>query len=290
MIQIVRGAQTDDTILPSANMFNQFILILLVLLCSGGAECCGLSSNLSITTTSTSTYNSKLEALRGSCLQIPCTYSPSSSQMNSTWIKQAIVGIWLKNSYKVSVPNVFSVSGVDSLSYPMNITGRLENNSCNTVFYDLKKEHEGDYYFRVVSRDFSATAVCDPLHITVRDTPWSPTLKVCGEQRETEVVTITCSAVTPCPLHFPRLKWNLWPNRERTVVTDHKIVTDAQGTYNTTITRNVTLTEAHRGLLIWCRASSYIVNDGLITSHTSMILNVSRESTTLIILPCYLVI
>ncbi|KAJ0066677.1 hypothetical protein NL108_017595 [Boleophthalmus pectinirostris] len=81
------------------------------------------------------------------------------------------------------------------------------------------------------------------------DSPWSPTVKVCGEQTESEVVTITCSALTPCPHAPPQLTWDLHQD------TAHITETNTDGTFTTKITQNITVTDAHDGLMIKCKAS-----------------------------------
>ncbi|KAJ0059915.1 hypothetical protein NL108_015536, partial [Boleophthalmus pectinirostris] len=98
--------------------------------------------------------------------------------------------------------------------------------------------------------------------------PWSPTVKVSGKQTETEVVTITCSAVTPCPHAPPQLTWDLHQD------TAHITETNTDGTFTTKITQNITLTDAHDGLMIKCNAS-YPVSGGFKMADSNITLNVS---------------
>ncbi|XP_055006900.1 sialoadhesin-like isoform X2 [Boleophthalmus pectinirostris] len=234
------------------------IQIIQLLLLFSGADCCDPKNALFITTPS------PMEALSGSCLWIPCTYKPASPYDINT--ANPVTGIWLKHNTDLN--NRFSVSGDPSKSYPMNITGNLKNKNCTTMFYDLSKIHEDDYYFRVENIDFNAFAACDPLQITVRDSPWSPTVKVSGKQTETEVVTITCSAVTPCPHAPPQLTWDLHQD------TVHITENNTDGTFTTKITQNITLTDAHDGLMIKCKAS-YPVSGGFNMADSNVTLSVS---------------
>ncbi|XP_055086267.1 B-cell receptor CD22-like [Periophthalmus magnuspinnatus] len=98
------------------------------------------------------------------------------------------------------------------------------------------------------------------------DSPWSPTIEVSGKQTETEVVTITCSAVTPCPHAPPQLTWDLHQG------TVH--ITETNGTFTTKITQNITLTDAHDGLMIKCNAA-YPVSGGFKTTENTITLNVT---------------
>ncbi|XP_055086273.1 B-cell receptor CD22-like [Periophthalmus magnuspinnatus] len=235
-------------------------IIQLLLLCSG-ADSCDLPNYLSIKTPS------PMEALSGSCLWIPCTYKvlPLNKDINTA---DPVTGIWFKGDrgYSTDSQNTFSVSGDSSKSYPMNFTGNLKNKNCTTMFYNLNKSHNDKYYFRVENSGFKATARCDSLQIKVRDSPWSPTIEVSGKQTETEVVTITCSAVTPCPHAPPQLTWDLHQG------TAH--ITETNGTFTTKITQNITLTDAHDGLMIKCNAA-YPVSEGSKMANSNVTLSVS---------------
>ncbi|KAJ0050563.1 hypothetical protein NL108_004822 [Boleophthalmus pectinirostris] len=164
----------------------------------------------------------------------------------------------------------------------MNITGNLKNKDCTTMFHNLNQNHDDKYYFRVQNSGFNATAVCDFLQITVRDSPWSPTIKVSGKQTETEVVTITCSAVTPCPLTPPLLTWNLHQDTANLTETN----TDRTVTNITKITQSITVTDAHDGLVIKCNAS-YPVSGGFKMSHSNFTLSVSYgpKNTSVVVSP-----
>ncbi|KAK7881609.1 hypothetical protein WMY93_030018 [Mugilogobius chulae] len=133
--------------------------------------------------------------------------------------------------------------------YPMKFTGDLTKKNCTTMFYDLNQINNGDYYLRIENNPFTASDYCYPLHITVRVAPWIPSITVSGNQTETEVVTITCSAVTPCPDNPPSITWDL---QQGTANIKDK---NSDGTFTTKITQNITLTDAHDGLMIKCDAS-----------------------------------
>ncbi|XP_055086202.1 B-cell receptor CD22-like [Periophthalmus magnuspinnatus] len=235
--------------------------MILILLLSSGADGCGKTNNLNFTTPS------PMEALSGSCLWIPCTYKPVNTNEDIN-TENPVTGFWFKGvNDKKETKYVFSVSGDSSKSYPMNITGNLKNKSCTTMFYNLNKTHNDKYYFRVENSGFRATAACDSLQIKVRDSPWSPTIEVSGKQTETEVVTITCSAVTPCPHAPPQLTWDLHQG------TAH--ITETNGTFTTKITQNITLTDAHDGLMIKCNAAYPVSGGTTETTEYTITLNVT---------------
>ncbi|KAL4000863.1 neuroligin [Sarotherodon galilaeus] len=197
----------------------------------------------------------KLEALSGSCLQIPCSFRPKEEQkFNST---RKIFGVWIKNDDRFgNNPNnvIFNSSGAVSI-YPMSITGNLSQRDCTTLFSNLTTTYTDTYFFRVESETFKATASCDPLQITVRDSPWRPNITIPGDLKEKESVTITCSALTPCPHSPPQLTWNL------TQDSHNKIEENTDGSFTTKIQQTITLSDTHDGKKISCSAR-YPVNQG----------------------------
>ncbi|GLD45684.1 sialoadhesin-like protein, partial [Lates japonicus] len=138
----------------------------------------------------------------------------------------------------------------------MNITGNLSQNYCTTLFYNVTSDHTGTYYFfRLEGNPFRASAVCDHLDITVKDSPWNPTIKISGELREKESLNITCSALTPCPHSPPKLTWSL---RQES---DNKLEENKDRTFTAIIQETIILSDKHDGYNITCSAG-YPVNEG----------------------------
>uniref|UniRef100_A0AAZ1X5X9 Ig-like domain-containing protein n=1 Tax=Oreochromis aureus TaxID=47969 RepID=A0AAZ1X5X9_OREAU len=204
----------------------------------------------------------KLEALSGSCLQIPCSFRPKEEQKFITTRKT--FGVWIKNDSRISIyPNnvIFNSNGAVSI-YPMSITGNLSQRDCTSLFTNLTTTYTDTYFFRVESEPFMATAHCDPLQITVRDisfqttdSPWRPNITIPGDLKEKESVTITCSALTPCPHSPPQLTWNLQQDSQ------NKIEENTAGSFTTKIQQTITLSDTHDGKKISCSAR-YPVNQG----------------------------
>ncbi|XP_047468186.1 myelin-associated glycoprotein-like [Mugil cephalus] len=201
------------------------------------------------------TAPTNMEALSGSCLKIPCNFRDSSRNgFNSS---RETFGVWIKNDSRFIInPNnvVFNSSGSVNI-YPMNITGELSQKSCTTLFSGLKTSHSDTYYFRIENWPYRATAYCDPLQITVKDSPWRPTINISGDVKEKESVTITCSAFTPCPHSPPQLTWNLQQDPY------NKIEENTDGTFTTKIQETITLSDTHDGNNIICSVR-YPVNEG----------------------------
>ncbi|XP_053198315.1 vascular cell adhesion protein 1-like [Scomber japonicus] len=224
----------------------------------------------------------KMEALSGSCLQIPCNFSARvATEFDGS---RETIGIWMKNNHKKE-NEIFKSSQADN-PYPMKITGNLKEKNCTTLFSNLTTTYTDIYYFRIENRPFLATAVCDPLHITVTDSPPSPTIEISGELKEKESVTITCSAFTPCPHSPPKLTWNLQQDAHNT------IEENTDRTFTTKIQKTITLSDKHDGYTITC-SSIYSVNEGhnVKSAEGKVTLNVSYapKNTSAMISPSGLV-
>ncbi|KAM9337562.1 sialic acid-binding Ig-like lectin 13 [Symphorus nematophorus] len=197
----------------------------------------------------------RMEALSGSCLQIPCNFSPKSEQDFDS--RRDTFGVWIKNDPRfVQNPNnvIFNRSETAN-SYPMRIIGKLREKNCSTLFSSLNTSYTDTYYFRIENNPFMATASCDPLRIIVKDSPPSPRIEISGDLQEKESVTITCSAFTPCPHSPPKLTWNLQQDSH------NKTEGNTDGTFTTKIQETITLSDQHDGYNITCSAR-YPVNGG----------------------------
>ena len=129
---------------------------------TGALAACPYESGLSITAPL------KMEALSGSCLQIPCSFSAAPGKTFDG--SRTTFGVWIKNDHRFkSYPNnVIFHSSQTVNTYPMNITGNLSQNNCTTLFSSLITTYTDRYYFRIENWPFMATAFCDPLQITVK--------------------------------------------------------------------------------------------------------------------------
>ncbi|XP_033988245.1 sialic acid-binding Ig-like lectin 6 [Trematomus bernacchii] len=193
----------------------------------------------------------QMEALSGSCLLIPCNFSAGPDN------SRAIFGVWIKkeSAFDQKPKNVIFHSDGTINRYPMSITGNLKKGNCTTLFSSLKKSHTDKYFFRIENSPFMATAACDPLQITVKDSPPSPTIEISGDLKEAESVTVTCSAPAPCPHSPPKLTWTLQQDPPNTMEEN------PDRTLTTKIQKTLTLTDQHDGFNITCSAS-YPVNQG----------------------------
>ncbi|XP_068565786.1 myelin-associated glycoprotein-like isoform X2 [Cebidichthys violaceus] len=224
----------------------------------------------------------EMEALTGSCLQIPCNFRVIKSEEEFSSARTTF-GVWIKNEPQFSNPDnvIFNSSRNDNI-YPMNLIGDLSQKNCTTLFSSLITSYTDKYYFRIENWPFVATASCDPLQITVLDSPPSPRIEISGDLKEKESVSISCSAFTPCPHSPPKLTWNL--QQDPHIMTVEK----KDRTFTTKIQKNITLSDEHDGSIITCSAR-YPVNEGkdVKTAEERTTLNVSYppRDTSVVISP-----
>ncbi|XP_037613408.1 vascular cell adhesion protein 1-like [Sebastes umbrosus] len=227
------------------------IVLLSVFLVSGALADCPEGSALFITAPK------QMEALIGSCLQIPCNFSGNNSALQTFDGTRTTFGVWIKSDKHFSDKSqnvIFNSSGMDNI-YPMSLTGDLSQNNCTTLFSSLITSYTDWYFFRIENRPFRATASCDPLQITVKDSPPRPSIEISGDLKEKQSVTITCSAFTPCPHSPPELTWTLQQDPH------NKIEENTDRTFTTKIQKTFTLSDEHDGFIITCSAR-YPVNEG----------------------------
>uniref|UniRef100_UPI0037E83AAE B-cell receptor CD22-like n=1 Tax=Semicossyphus pulcher TaxID=241346 RepID=UPI0037E83AAE len=193
----------------------------------------------------------KMDALSGSCLQIPCSFraKPETGFIST----RETFGVWIKSDSKLD--NAIYNSSRTVNTYPMKITGNLKEKNCTTLFSNLNTTYTNTYYFRMINWPFRATAVCNSLQITIKDSPQSPSIEISGDLKEKESVTITCSAFTPCPHSPPKLTWNLQQHSH------NNMEENTEGIFTTKIQETITLSDKHDGYKITCSAK-YPVNEG----------------------------
>ncbi|KAI3354774.1 hypothetical protein L3Q82_004600 [Scortum barcoo] len=116
------------------------------------------------------------------------------------------------------------------------------------------------------------------------DSPARPRIEISGDLKEKESVTITCSALTPCPHSPPKLTWNLQQHSH------NKIEENTDRSFTTKIQKTITLTDKHDGYNITCSAT-YPVKEGVKTAEETKTLSVSYapKDTSVSISPSALV-
>ncbi|XP_048012055.1 sialic acid-binding Ig-like lectin 13 [Megalobrama amblycephala] len=91
----------------------------------------------------------KIEALSGSCVIIKCTFEIEEN-MDKYLTESDATGLWLKDGTNMNNNQVFNSRDPNN-RFKGEITGKLHEKNCTTVFYDVGSNHNGKYYFRIES-------------------------------------------------------------------------------------------------------------------------------------------
>ncbi|KAI1888990.1 hypothetical protein AGOR_G00174450 [Albula goreensis] len=149
----------------------------------------------------------EIEALGGSCVLIPCTFT-IPDDVTSQLTKPA-VGVWIKQApqFKNAGIVVFNSSRTDENKLRGEILGDLIKNNCTTVLDNIPGNYTDKYYFRIET-GFKATCPKSPVKIIVKDSPHKPNISTLKYMEENTPVNLTCSVKAPCHKLLPVLTWS----------------------------------------------------------------------------------
>ncbi|KTG40051.1 hypothetical protein cypCar_00030264 [Cyprinus carpio] len=185
----------------------------------------------------------RVEALKGSCVFIPCTFDIGQNLKND--LTDSAKRKWFKGKtlqFDSSSPNNGPLKG--------EIFGTATQKNCTTCFDNISQSHKGSYYFRLEGSDTLQYSYKEPKHsqvqIVVLESPPKPTLRVFKDQQELmkmmEViegssVNLRCSTKIFCPSRPPSLRWSSSLNEN---------VTEKQYQNQTELISDLNLTVSHR--------------------------------------------
>ncbi|XP_029548453.1 sialic acid-binding Ig-like lectin 12 [Salmo trutta] len=242
---------------------NMFFLI--VLFMSGVLACFGQPDLIA-------TMPGRLDVLTGSCVQIPCAFDIPDKHKNTFNSTIPISGVWIKeNPYFGGCPDKVIFNSSETVNrYQGKITGNMSQKNCTTVFFNVTTNYTNTYYLRIERQPFLATDTDTSVDIVVRDLPSSPILTVSGELNEGNPVSLSCSAVAPCPEHPPELTWTL-PTQ---FTTENQLQENPDQTKSVLSTVTFTPFYLHHEKNITCTAVYPVGTSNKTAEHTMMI-NVS---------------
>uniref|UniRef100_A0A8C4XFS4 Ig-like domain-containing protein n=1 Tax=Erpetoichthys calabaricus TaxID=27687 RepID=A0A8C4XFS4_ERPCA len=142
------------------------------------------------------TMPSNIQALTGSCLVIPCSFT--SPQVGSN-----PVGIWRINHYWYGT-NVFTGSqpAANWSGLKVTILGDLKLRNCTTLLEWIGPDNQGVFYFRIEDTYLYQR---NPFRYS---SPNRPLLTPGGPVMEGMVTSLNCTAPLPCPNQPPSLMWS----------------------------------------------------------------------------------
>ncbi|XP_073729230.1 sialic acid-binding Ig-like lectin 14 [Misgurnus anguillicaudatus] len=156
----------------------------------------------------------KIEALSGSCVIINCRFEIDNKYDKD--LTDSAAGVWLKDGTKDN--NIVFNSTDSKLSFKGEITGKLKDKDCTTIFNDVTSNHGGTFYFRIEGNGpLKYIYHQKSVSIDVIDSPSNPTVQMFKDQMEVKVheevlerssMCLRCSAKTLCSSSPPTLTWS----------------------------------------------------------------------------------
>ncbi|XP_048012048.1 B-cell receptor CD22 isoform X2 [Megalobrama amblycephala] len=135
----------------------------------------------------------RIEALSGSCVIIKCTFEIGKDE-DKYLTESDATGLWLKDGDNANNHQVFNSRDPKPDHFKGEITGKLHEKNCTTIFYDVSSNHN--------------------------ESPPKRTVKLYVEQKEVQdqeevlegsSVSLRCSAETLCSSPPPTLTWSSTP-------------------------------------------------------------------------------
>ncbi|XP_073729707.1 sialic acid-binding Ig-like lectin 14 [Misgurnus anguillicaudatus] len=157
----------------------------------------------------------KIEALSGSCVTINCRFDIKSEY--DKYLTDSAAGVWSKVGHQNNNNIVFNSKSNSDLHLKGNITGKLKDKDCTTIFHKITSNYKGTFNFRIETDGLKYTFGQKSVSIDVIDSPPKPTVQMFKDQMEVEVheevlegssMCLRCSAKTLCSSSPPTLTWS----------------------------------------------------------------------------------
>ncbi|XP_073730190.1 myelin-associated glycoprotein-like [Misgurnus anguillicaudatus] len=155
----------------------------------------------------------KIKALRGSCVTINCRFDIDNTYDKD--LTDSAAGVWYKDGTKDN--NIVFNSSNSNLSFKGEITGKLKDKDCTTIFYNVTSKDKGRYKFRIEGNGKLKYTYKQSVSIDVIDSPPNPTVQMFKDQMKVKVheevlegssMCLRCSAKTLCSSSPPTLTWS----------------------------------------------------------------------------------
>ncbi|XP_056312335.1 sialic acid-binding Ig-like lectin 10 [Danio aesculapii] len=216
----------------------------------------------------------KIQALSGSCVIIKCRFDIKEEYDKD--LTERAAGVWFINETDVGKNLIFNSSAsVQNSFIKGNITGKLIDKDCTTVFYDVRSKHSGQYFFRIEGEgglkwNYKESNVS----LEVIESPVNPQVVLYVDEQELQdqqevlegrSVCLHCSAETLCSSPPATLTWSSTariPLSESSKLQE-RIISDL----------NFTAAQRHHRVTFTC-SINYQLQDYNRTAHSSITLHV----------------
>ncbi|CAH2318634.1 sialoadhesin-like isoform X1 [Pelobates cultripes] len=157
----------------------------------------------SMTVSQTWTFPKQIDALIGSCVVIPCSFTRARSSMSD----DVVWYLYRKTSY----PEVFNSRGnSETISAYRGRTSLVsaETMSCTLRINYVRSEDEAYYYPGIDTRSNAYREHRKTVRLLLREKPHDPVIQWSGEMIEGQPITITCKVEHTCQSNAPTIGWN----------------------------------------------------------------------------------
>ncbi|KAI9524122.1 hypothetical protein NQZ68_021084 [Dissostichus eleginoides] len=151
----------------------------------------------------------RIDGLTGSCVKVPCTFYFDSKY--DVDLDNSCKAIWRRGNPTGTSVFDSSLTGDQARGNILqgNLTGNLQNKECTTIFYNMPPPpSDNNYYFRIQCNNGLRATFPTGVRITTQNSLDQPTIAPSTlEVEEGALVTLSCTAVAPCPILPPDLTW-----------------------------------------------------------------------------------
>ncbi|XP_056115443.1 myelin-associated glycoprotein [Rhinichthys klamathensis goyatoka] len=145
--------------------------------------------------------------LKGSCLVLPCSFSPvpSATRMEVRLTRTP-------TSYFMKLrPTVFSTHRGDAIHSDFrertSLAGNLSSGDCSINIHRIRTEDQNTYELQMRELGQRSWAVGTKINVSVTDTPEPPEVTDPGPVKQGQWVMLNCSVRLSCPSEHPHLLW-----------------------------------------------------------------------------------
>ncbi|KAM7382724.1 hypothetical protein PAMP_002441 [Pampus punctatissimus] len=151
----------------------------------------------------TANVPTKISALQGSCVVIPCTYTypkPTSKKILNRWR-----GFWRKGN-KIVATNLPKWKLNKEYKKRTQFLGNLQARNCTMLLDGIRKTDVGQFYFRIEMPQYKSFSYTNnTVSIDVLRDPQPPSLSV---RVKDDKVSASCSVSHSCPSIPPKFSWS----------------------------------------------------------------------------------
>ncbi|CAH2318640.1 sialoadhesin-like isoform X1 [Pelobates cultripes] len=157
----------------------------------------------SMTVGQTWTFPDKIEALKGSCVVIPCSFTRTRSSMSDD-----VVWYLYSRTYYIEVFNSRGNSETISAYRGRTSLVSAETMSCSLRINNVRGGDDAYYYPGIDTNSNAYEKYGNAVRLGLREKPHDPVIQWSGGMIEGQQITITCKVEHTCWSNPPTIEWN----------------------------------------------------------------------------------